>query len=1065
MLAQMFPLEIFPQSSLASSIITTVWVGVFVVAFFNLRFGWVLSGLVVPGYLIPLFLIKPWSAGVVIVEGIVTYFLVWYFSERLSRRGWWASLFGRDRFFALILASIAVRLSFDGWLLPSLGQQLELLGIAFDYRNNLHSFGLVIVALVANQFWKTGVIRGLPPFIVTLGVTYLLIRFVLMEFTNFGLGAVDFMYEDLAASILAAPKAYIILVITAFIASRMNLYYGWEFNGILLPALLALQWYAPSKILLSFVEAFIILGIAIVVLRLPFFARASIEGGNKLLLFFNIGFIYKLGVGFAAETFMPDLKVTDLFAFGYLLSTLLAIKMHDKGIAIRITRATVQTSFVSIVIASILGFALTMLPASTFKEDIGTLADTEIKYSDQTLADRLLESLPVFYRAYLPNETQVPLPAEVTAFTSALEHLQNAPAELSADSLSTAASLFSRAGFKLEVLQNRYLFISERKPEKGWGNYVIDTRAETDLAIEVPVPLEASRLIENAFVVMQSLQARTLAIAGPATLGRSALTDPHTLFNKFHTIMSRHDILQLRAHTASSRRMLSNSPDKAATELWVPHSFPPSLHLSRLLKLVGDYRVRWDTPDFENLQRNSSNSQFAELYLELDARQRLLFAPLLLGTQSELPVVEGDTTIEGYLQEWLLSGKQQVAAKGSNAYVIPKLEELRYFDIEILTPVLQLIRDEYGPDGWSPAALNELPGLISAARVLGYQIWRYRHRSTGQDYLILAEGENGIKRYWGTYVFRLQKDAEPYLIQIPRPLFEINSFEAGIALFERLKGHALIIAGTHPHANDDNASDIIRSDSPASLFNLVNEVLLREFSSTPSLVLQIRAMGQRTGDPIPEADAFLSMYDGTSREEKLRPMSKNLMDTLTNDGWQINIVDGSIETVGYQVGGIPQARYLQATKTMDFGILWLSPLTRSAYRQQNTNQIFSAQFESLSITTQSGNLADYLLAKGLSSTPVPEALRRQLVNYLDTRNIVELAAMLSNWSAWHFERFIDQNTQQSYLLVQQSEQAIALVLNLQPLMNRVAVQVNTPPGKSEIETFIARRATWLEASP
>ena len=1060
----MFPLEIFPQGSLASSIITTVWVGVFVVAFFNLRFGWVLSGLVVPGYLVPLMLIKPWSAGVVILEGIVTYLLVWYFSERLSRRGWWASLFGRDRFFALILASIAVRLSFDGWLLPMLGQQLEQLGVAFDYRNNLHSFGLVIVALVANQFWKTGVIRGLPPFIVTLGITYLIVRYVLMEYTNFGLGAVNFMYEDLAASILAAPKAYIILVVTAFIASRMNLYYGWEFNGILLPALLALQWYDPSKILLSFVEAFIILGAAILVLRLPLFARASIEGGNKLLLFFNIGFIYKMLVGFAADTFLPDVKVTDLFAFGYLLSTLLAIKMHDKGIAIRLTRATVQTSIVSIVLASALGFALTMLPAAALKQNLATLPDSDVKYDDKTLANRLLETMPVFYRAYLPNEITNPLPAEVSAFSEALDYLQKSPAPLTADTLSIAARLLAGAGFNLEVLEKRYLFISERKPEKGWGIFIIDTMAETNLAIEVPLPLEASRLVENAYVMMQSLQAKTLAIAGPGIVGRSALTDPQTLFHKFHTLMSRHDTLQLRAQTAKSRRMQAADNDKLSSQLWVPHSFPPSLHLGRLRTLVGDYQVRWDTPGFENLQRMSSNNQFAELYLELDARQRLLFAPLLLDSQRELPLVEGDTTIEGYLQEWLLSGKQQIAEKGSNSYVVPQLEELRYFDIEVLTPILRLIRDEYINNGWSAEANLALPGLMSAAQVLGYEIWRYRHRSTGQDYLILAESREGAKRFWGTFVFRLQRGAEPYLVQIPRPLFEINSFEAGIALFERLRGMALIIAGTHPHANDDHSADIIRTNAPPSLFNLVNEVLQREYSNTPALVLQIRALGQRLGEPMPQADAFLSMFDGTSVAEQMRPTSKNLFDTLTDDGWQVSLVDGSIETVGYQVGGIPQASYMQATRAIDFGILWLSPLTRSAYRQQTSNRLYAAQFESLSINTQYGSLHDHLLTSGMARQHVPDGLRDQLINYLNTRDIVQLAAIKRNWSDWHFERFLDQNTQQSYLLVKSPEQVTVLVMNLEPLLNRVVMQVETPLKRNAIETFIARRATWLEVA-
>ena len=115
-----FPLGIFPEGALASSVITTVWVGVFVIGFLNLRFGWVLSGLVVPGYLVPLLIAKPWSAAVILVEASVTYFLVWLFSERLSGGGTWSSLFGRDRFVGLVLFSILVRLVFDVWLLPVL---------------------------------------------------------------------------------------------------------------------------------------------------------------------------------------------------------------------------------------------------------------------------------------------------------------------------------------------------------------------------------------------------------------------------------------------------------------------------------------------------------------------------------------------------------------------------------------------------------------------------------------------------------------------------------------------------------------------------------------------------------------------------------------------------------------------------------------------------------------------------------------------------------------------------------------------------------------------------------
>ncbi len=80
-------LPLFPVGSLAASVDAAVWVGVCVVCFFNLRLGWVLSGLVVPGYLVPLLLTRPWSAAAVVVEAVVTYVVVWFFSEGCARAG------------------------------------------------------------------------------------------------------------------------------------------------------------------------------------------------------------------------------------------------------------------------------------------------------------------------------------------------------------------------------------------------------------------------------------------------------------------------------------------------------------------------------------------------------------------------------------------------------------------------------------------------------------------------------------------------------------------------------------------------------------------------------------------------------------------------------------------------------------------------------------------------------------------------------------------------------------------------------------------------------------------
>ena len=149
--------DFLPAGGLASSVITTVWVGIMVVVFFNLRFGTTLSGLVVPGYLIPLFLVRPVSAWVILAESILTYLIARLLSDRGLVKLGLGEFFGRDRFFMLILISILVRIVSDGFALPLLSEQLAAWGAPYELRTGLHSFGLIIIALCANQFWKKGI--------------------------------------------------------------------------------------------------------------------------------------------------------------------------------------------------------------------------------------------------------------------------------------------------------------------------------------------------------------------------------------------------------------------------------------------------------------------------------------------------------------------------------------------------------------------------------------------------------------------------------------------------------------------------------------------------------------------------------------------------------------------------------------------------------------------------------------------------------------------------------------------------------------------------------------------
>ncbi|MHA6332397.1 poly-gamma-glutamate biosynthesis protein PgsC/CapC [Qipengyuania sp. CAU 1752] len=505
----LFPLTLFPDGALASSVITTVWVGVFVLCFFNLRFGWVLSGLVVPGYLVPLVIVKPVAALVIVIEAILTYLIVWTFSERISR-GRFPALFGRDRFMGLILASIAVRLSMDGVILPEFADWMqENFDRRFDWRDNLQSFGLVIISLLANQFWKPGLGRGLAAAVVTIGLTYLIVRFGLMEFTNFRMSGVSYLYEGLASSILASPKAYIILTLTAMIASQVNVRYGWDFSGILIPALIALQWYQPTKVLTSFAEAIVIYLIARAILKMPMMANATIEGGRKLLLFFNISFAWKMLVGWAVVWMGLDVKTTDFYGFGYLLSTLIAIKAHDKNIFPRLARSTLQVSLLGAVFGNLFGFALSAAVTKVSSADDTAKGAAASPSRTPQLDNLLVQAVGDAHVRRMRGKAHPLSPQSAETLAGLIEMF-----EAGIPATSPAFDL-TADDWRVQRVEGGHFAII-RADGAGAETLIFDPSASRELAVVLPDPTALPGLGLAGRELQRAQDARWLVIAAPA---------------------------------------------------------------------------------------------------------------------------------------------------------------------------------------------------------------------------------------------------------------------------------------------------------------------------------------------------------------------------------------------------------------------------------------------------------------------------------------------------------------------------------------------------------------------
>jgi len=339
-------LPLVPNVYVDNSLLTAVLVGVLLVWFLGERLGWPQSGLVVPGYLAGIFIIRPEVGVVIAIEGLLTYFVARFFGSILPQIGPFDRPFGRDRFLVVLLSSVAVRLFVEAG--PAAGT-LSALGLG-DL-GEMHSLGFVLVPLLANALWMPGVLKGVPLVGLPIIAVYFILSTILIPYTNLNLSDFAFTYENLSTDFLSAPRAYILLLIGAALAAHLNLRFGWEFGGILIPGLLAIAWDQPIKVLATFIEvaAIVILmrGLLITPLR-----KMNISGMRPLVMAFVISWLLKALVALVWGSQYPGFVASDIFGFGYLLPALLAVRCWRRGEMGRVIVPSALASYAAFILGS-----------------------------------------------------------------------------------------------------------------------------------------------------------------------------------------------------------------------------------------------------------------------------------------------------------------------------------------------------------------------------------------------------------------------------------------------------------------------------------------------------------------------------------------------------------------------------------------------------------------------------------------------------------------------------------------------------------------------------------------
>lgn len=137
-------------------------------------------------------------------------------------------------------------------------------------------------------------------------------------------------------------------------------------------------------------------------------------------------------------------------------------------------------------------------------------------------------------------------------------------------------------------------------------------------------------------------------------------------------------------------------------------------------------------------------------------------------------------------------------------------------------------------------------GAAEGVEPLGYEVRELEHG--GRRLLALVEGTSK-RRHWGAFV--LDPDtASEVVVEVPHPISDLATPQVGLELFARTRARALLLAGAHRGAGEQDSADVAhRTDSA---FEAVHRVLLRD----DSVVVQLHGFDDgRRDDP---ADVVLS---------------------------------------------------------------------------------------------------------------------------------------------------------------------------------------------------------------
>jgi len=1005
-----FPIALFPEQALDNSILTPVLIGLFFLLLFTEFFGWVFVGYVVPGYLAVVFVSFPESGIAIIIEAILTYNIAYLISDYFSKYGLWARFFGRERFLLFVYVSVVVRLVMEAVVFPKINYSLgELLGLGVQ--EEFFSIGLVLVPLLANSFWKTGLFKGLMQTGTITLLTFLFLYFVLLPYTNLNVSKFELTYENLALDFTSAPKLYIILLTGAFLASQFNVRYGWDFNGIMVPALLAIAIFMPLKVVATFGES---LGTAIAFVALtslPVIKKLNFGGGRKVTAIFVLSYIMKwfLAVFFPA---FPGMQVTDLFGFGYVLPSLLAVKIVAKRSSPKVLFPAFNTALDAVIVGSLIGFVLQMgqtlwlenVPRMETATEISRTAEEGALFRDLLLSKAYVLT-GTFAEKYHPAAVETDKTAEAI-----LELLDDPTPVDTCFRLMQEAKVPGMPDFRCMYREDPelgpYLIFREDVTSilqrRGTGVYIVRPNGRGPL-LQIPYPLREPLSLEAAFVMAKTTDARAVMIAGVddpenEAVWANALQDTGSVLQRVYRRLSGRDVIQIRMAAEEEQN------------LYVRYHLPDSLRLAPLRESIGDFNLRWSPPPETAVQWRTSTAAFSVLSLNEDVVRTISPRFKFVG---DMVRIEEPISLTGLIEGWIVEQKDYIRLANSGKFKPPKWTDLELLRNEVVRPLLQLAQS-----GVPTFNAKDFSTIQLVAEFLGYEIIWFTDTRSNKNFLILRENpKHDLDQGWGTIVLRWG-DARPWLFMVPRPLAEQGSVGMAARWFEDFKVRMLFLPEASHHADPWGRSNILNMNAPRSLAYIVLREFIRENRESPSwLAAVVRgARAWRMRQPI-----MLSTGEELLSDAHLSPAVKELYHQLEQGDTPVGLFRGEVADVGLQGVGNPLSGLVRVLAPGHYATLWISDERRRAIMEGERLRRLLKLYDAIGLKYSIGEtdaLLDRLvkpMSKGQIQTALQASVPRLLRRYSLDGNLPALRSLLRN-KAVRLSALVDLKATMVYLV-------------------------------------------------